>query len=159
MIRFCCTWKNDIQFLILLVRNLLNLISTGYYIIFLKCMDPYSQNIPDIFVLMVFMQISVKVCCSLFFPLLTEAVIHRNALGREGLWGLDQNLPNGLSHYVRSPHSTVLTKYIKLSIPFHRGHSSYGSRWLRDRPLTCTKRIFWQKISYFMSLNQSIALD
>ena len=28
-----------------------------------------------------------------------------------------------------------------------RGHSSYGLQWSRDHPLTCTKRIFRQKIS------------
>ena len=35
-----------------------------------------------------------------------------------------------------------------------RGHSSYRSRWSRDHPLTCSKIIFWQKISCFMCSEQ-----
>ena len=39
------------------------------------------------------------------------------------------------------------------AVILNRGHSSHGSRWSRDHPLTSTKRIFWQKIIYFMSSN------
>ena len=40
-----------------------------------------------------------------------------------------------------------------------KGHSTYGSRWLQDHPLVITKIIFWQKIGYLMSSNQSNVIN
>ena len=95
------------------MRNLLNLTSTGYYIIFLKCTDPFSQNLPDIIVLMVFIKFQWKSVLVIFFPLLTEAVIYRNAPVREGVVRAGPKFTKWAQPPREVPYSTVLTKYIK----------------------------------------------
>ena len=57
-------------------------------------------------------------------------------------------LPALVSFGLLNHKDVVARKASNIRLAFNisiRSHSSYGSRWLRDHPLTCTKRTFWQK--------------